>query len=234
MLVDLDRALRTAEARPHVLVLPRHRLAGSQVIVEQVLQGGATGQIHREQLVHAITHRRTVAEHQLHFGSHRHARAGQCVGVRGELKEGLDLHRPRELGVPQPIALPLEHEKVGEADEPAVEHRRLIDDRRPAFDGAHGRLRGGGQPVDRVLGPSDDRDVLLGEFAKLVQVALLVLAAEFGRAGEQFVFDRDRRPPAELGVERAQQRVLAAGGGREVGGAVDHSIVGDEHVRNCM
>ena len=64
-------------------------------------------------------------------------------------------------------------------------------------------------------------------------MALLVLAAEFGRAGEQFVLRRHRRPPAEPGVERAQQRVLAAGGGCEVGGAVDHSIVGDEHVRNC-
>ena len=71
------------------------------------------------------------------------------------------------------------------------------------------------------------------QLAQLVEVALFVLAAEFGGAGEQFVFDGDRRPPAEPGVERAQQRVLAAGGGCEVGGAVDDAIVGDEHAANC-
>ena len=60
-----------------------------------------------------------------------------------------------------------------------------------------------------------------------------MLAAEFGGAGEQFVLGGDRRAPAQPGVERAQQRVLAARRGCEVGGAVDHSIVGDEHVPNC-
>ena len=61
--------------------------------------------------------------------------------------------------------------------------------------------------------------------AQLVEVALLVLAAEFGGAGQQFVFDGDRGTPAELGVERAQQRVFAARGRGEVGCAVDDSIV---------
>ncbi len=56
-----------------------------------------------------------------------------------------------------------------------------------------------------------------------------MLAAEFGCPREQFVLDGDRRSPAELGVERAQQRVLAAGGGGEIGRAVDDAVVGDEH-----
>jgi hypothetical protein len=60
-------------------------------------------------------------------------------------------------------------------------------------------------------------------------MALLVLAAEFGCPREQFVLDGDRRSPAELRVERAQQRILAARGGGEIGRAVDDAIVGDEH-----
>ncbi len=64
---------------------------------------------------------------------------------------------------------------------------------------------------------------------QLVEVTLLVLAAEFGGTGQQLVGDRDGRAPAEAGIERAQQRVLAARGGGEVGCAVDDSIVGDEH-----
>ena len=74
---------------------------------------------------------------------------------------------------------------------------------------------------------------LVDSVAELVEVTLLVLVAEFGGAGEQFVVGRDRGAPAELGVERAQQRVLAAGRGCEIGGAVDHSIVGDEHACHC-
>src|SRR3954469_14857184 len=61
-------------------------------------------------------------------------------------------------------------------------------------------------------------------------MALLVLAAEFGCPREQFVLDGDRRPPAELGVKRAQQCILAARCGGEIGCAVDDAVVGDEHV----
>jgi hypothetical protein len=60
-------------------------------------------------------------------------------------------------------------------------------------------------------------------------VTLLVLTAECGGAGQQLVGDRDGRTPAEAGIERAQQRVLAPRGGGEVGCAVDDSTVGDEH-----
>ena len=88
-------------------------------------------------------------------------------------------------------------------------------------------------PSHGVFGPADDRDVLLGQFAKLVEVALFVLAAELGGAGQQFVFDGDGRAASEFGVERAQQCVLAAGGGCEVGCAVDDAglgpVRGDEH-----
>ncbi len=161
----------------------------------------------------------------------------QRVGVGGQLQEGLHFHRARQLRIAQPVARAVgavfEDQEVGEPGEPAVEHRRLVDDRRAALDRAHGRLRGCGEAVDGVAGPPDDRDVLLRLLAQLVEVALFVLAAEFGRAGEQFVLGGDRRAPAQPGVERAQQRVLAARRGREVGGAVDHSIVGDEHVPNC-
>ena len=58
---------------------------------------------------------------------------------------------------------------------------------------------------------------------------MLVLAPEFGGAGKQFVFHRDGRTPAELCVERAQQRVLAARGRGEIGRAVDDSVIVDEH-----
>jgi len=44
---DLDRALGTAEARPHLVVVPAHRGAAGQVVVEQALQRGAAGQVHR-------------------------------------------------------------------------------------------------------------------------------------------------------------------------------------------
>ncbi len=78
----------------------------------------------------------------------------------------------------------VQDQEVGETDESAVEHRGLVDRRRPAFDSAHGRVGRRGQPVDGVLGPADDRNVLLGHFTKLVEVALLVLVAERDRAGE--------------------------------------------------
>ena len=58
---------------------------------------------------------------------------------------------------------------------------------------------------------------------------MLVLAPEFGGAGEQFVFHRDARTPAELRVERAQQRILATGRRGEIGRAVDDSAIVDEH-----
>ena len=123
----------------------------------------------------------------------------------------------------------VEHQEVGEADEPAVEHGGLIDHRCASLDGAHGLFRGGGQPGDGVLGPADDGDGVVGQLPQLVEVALLVLAAEFGCPREQFVLDGYRRSPAELRVERAQQRILAARGGGEIGCAVDDAIVGDEH-----
>ena len=123
----------------------------------------------------------------------------------------------------------VEHQEVGEADEPAVEHRGLIDHRRATLHRAHGLVGGGGQPGDGVVRPADDRDGVIGELPKLVEVALFVLAAEFGCPREQFVLDGDPRSPAELRVERAQQRVLAARGGGEIGCAVDDAIVGDEH-----
>ena len=56
-----------------------------------------------------------------------------------------------------------------------------------------------------------------------------MFAAELGGAGEQFVFDGDGRAPAEFGVECAQERVLTAGGCREIGRAVNDAAAGDEH-----
>ena len=230
---DLNLALRAAEACPHALVLPRDGGVARDVVVEQTFQGGAPLEVHRQQFVDAVARGGAVAQHQVHVRGHRDAGAGQRVGVGGELKEGLDLDRTRELGVPQPVLLGVQYQEVGETDEPAVEHRGLIDHRRPAFDGAHGGLGRRGQPVHGVFGPADDRDVLLGQFAKLVEVALFVLAAELGGAGQQFVFDGDGRAASEFGVERAQQCVLAAGGGCEVGCAVDDAglgpVGGDEH-----
>jgi hypothetical protein len=145
------------------------------------------------------------------------------------LKQRLDLHGAGQLGVTQPVARAVENQEIGEADESAVEHRGLIDDGRAALDGAHGLLRRGGQPVDGVLGPADDRDGVIGKVAQLVEVTLLVLAAEFGCPREQFVLDGDRRTPAELRVERAQQCILAPRCGGEIGCAVDDAVVGDEH-----
>ena len=138
VLAYLDRALRTAEACPYVLVLPGHRLTGGQVVVEQLLQGGAAGNVNRQQLVDPIAGGGAVAEHQLNLGSDRHSCAGQRVGVGGELEQRLDLDRPRELRVPQAVALAVEHQEVREADEPAVEHGRLVDHRRPSFDRPQG------------------------------------------------------------------------------------------------
>ena len=230
---DLEGALGTPEARPDLVVLPRHRLAGGQVPVEQAFQCGAAGRVHRKQFVDAVADVGAVAEHEFHVRRHRHAGAGQRVGVRSELKERLDLDRAGELGVAEPIVRPVKHQEIGEADEPAVEHRGLIDDRRPALDSAHGGLRGRRQPVDGEGGPTDDRDVLFGESAKLVEVALFVFTTELGGPGEQFVFDRDRGTPAELGVERPEQGVLATGSRGEVRCAVDDSVAGsfrcDEH-----
>ncbi len=137
---DLDRALRTAEAGPDVLVRPVHRLATGQVIVEQPLQGGAAGTVHGQQLVDPVAGGGAVSEHQLNLGSDRHSRAGQRVGVRRELKQCLDLDRPRELRVPQAVALAVEYQEVRETDEPAVEHGRLVDHRRPSFDCPQGGL----------------------------------------------------------------------------------------------
>ena len=59
----------------------------------------------------------------------------------------------------------VEHQEVGEADEPAVEHRGLVDHRRATVDGAHGLVGGGGQPGDGVLRPADDRDGVIGELS---------------------------------------------------------------------
>ena len=234
VLADLDRALGTAEACPYRLVLPGDRLTAGQVVVEQPLQRVAAWTVHRKQLVDPVAGGGAVAEHQLNLGRDRHSCAGQRVGVGGELKQCLDLDRPSELRVPQAVALAVEYQEVRETGEPAVEHGRLVDHRRPSFDCPQGGLGRGRESLHGVGGPPDDRDgVSRDQLAQLVEVPLLVLAAEFGRAGEQFVVRRDGWPPAEPGVERAQQRVLAAGRGCEVGGAVDHSIVGDEHVPNC-
>ena len=62
-----------------------------------------------------------------------------------------------------------------------------------------------------------------------VEVALFVFTAELRGARQQLVLDRHCGPAAQLRVERAQQRVLASRGGREVGCAVDDLVVGDEH-----
>jgi hypothetical protein len=82
---DLDLAPGTAEARPYLVVLPRHRGAAGQVVVEQALQRGATGQIHRQQFVDAIGRSGAVAEHQFDFLSDGYARRGERVGVGRQL-----------------------------------------------------------------------------------------------------------------------------------------------------
>ena len=65
--------------------------------------------------------------------------------------------------------------------------------------------------------------------AERVEVALFVFTAELRGARQQLVLDRHSGPAAQLRVERAQQRVLAARGGGEIGCAIDDAIVGDEH-----
>ena len=130
-----------------------------------------------------------------------HTRRGERVGVGGELQQGLDLDRPGQLRVAQSVPFAVEHQEVGEADEPAVEHRGLIDHRRATLDRAHRLFGGGGQSGDGVVRSADDRDGVIGELAKLVEVTLFVLPAEFGCPREQFVLDRDPRSPAELRVE---------------------------------
>ncbi len=220
-------ALGTAHARADRVVGPADRRAAVVVAVEQVLQCGTAGPVHRQQLVDPVGHGRSVAQHQLHVVVDPDARRAQGLGVGGQLQQGLDLDRTGELGVAQPVALSVEHQEVGETDEAAVEHRGLVDDLRAIRDRAQRRLRGSGQAGHRVGGSADDRD--MAARTQLVEVTLLVLIAEFGGAGQQLVGDRDGRPPAEAGIERTQQRVLAARGSGEVGCAVDDSIVGDEH-----
>ena len=106
VLADLDRALRAAEAGADVLVLPRNRRAAGQVVVEQLLKGGAAGTVDRQQFVEPVARRDAVAEHQLDVGRHRHARVGQRVGVCGQLQQGLHFHRARQLRIAQPVARP--------------------------------------------------------------------------------------------------------------------------------
>ncbi len=139
---------------------------------------------------------------------------GEGLRVGGELQQRLDLDRPRQLGVAQPVALAVEDQEVGEADEPAVEHRRLVDHRRASFDRPQRGVGGRGQARDGVVGPADDGDGVRRQRPQLVEVALLVLAAEFGGAGEQFVLAATGGPqPSRASNERSSaysQRAAAA------------------------
>ena len=185
-------ALRAPEAGADVGVLPRHGGTACEVPVEQPLQRLPARLVDRQQLVGAITRDGAVAEHQLDLGRHGHPGPRQGVGVRGELKQRLDLDRAGELGVAEPVAVAvrtrLEHQEVGEAEEPAIEHGGLVDGGRAAIHRFAGGLRGGGQAGQCVGGPTDDDDVLvLLPGAELVEVPLFVLLAELRGACEQFV-----------------------------------------------
>ena len=235
-------ALRAAEAGADLGVLPRHGGAAGEVPVEQPLQRLPAGQVDRQQFVGAVARDGAVAEHQFDLGRDGDPGPRQGVGVRGELQQRLDLDRAGELGVAEPVAVAvrtrLEHQEVGEAEEPAVEHGGLVDGGRAAIHRFAGGLGGGGQAGQGVGGPADDDDVLvlLGG-AEFVEVPLFVLVAELRGAGEQFVVGRHVGAPAEAGVERAQQGVLAPRRGGEVGCAVDDAAVGPlrchEHDCHC-
>ena len=227
---DLDGAFGAAEARAHAAVLPRDRGASGEMVVKQPLQRSPPGQVDLQQFVDPVARHRAVAEHQLDLVGHRHAVGGQGVGICRELQQRLDLHRAGQFGVAQPVPVAclgvLEDQEVREADEPAVEHGGLIDGGDTPLDGVAGGFGRCGQPGDGVLGPADDGHVVVRRGAQFVEMALLVLAAELGRPGKKVVVCRHRGAPAELGVERAQQGVLAPGCGGEVGRAVDDVVAG--------
>jgi len=159
---DLDGAFRTAKASPDIGIVPPHRGPTGQVRIEQALQIGTSGPVHRDQFVDAVAGRGAVAEQQFDLGRHGHPRRCENLGVGGELEQGLDLDRTRKFRVAQPIPLAVEHQEVGEAGEPAVEHRGLIDHRRAAYNCPHRLLGGGGQPGDGVFRAADDRHRFVG------------------------------------------------------------------------
>ena len=163
-LADHDGAFRAAEACAHAVIRPAHRPVRGVVIVEQALQLGTPAAVHRDQFVDAVARHRAVAQHQFGFVGDGHAGLGQRVGVGGELQECLDLGRPGEFGVAHPVALVVEDQEVGEPDEPAVEHRGLIDQPGAGVDCPGGCLGRRRQARDGVRGhrPADDGDIAVG------------------------------------------------------------------------
>ncbi len=100
------------------------------VIVEQALQSRALLAVYRDQLVDLVVDRDAVAEDQFGFRVHRDTGLAQRIRVGGDLKQRSDFRRTGQFGVGHLIRAVAQHQKVGEPDEAAVEHRGLIDHRR--------------------------------------------------------------------------------------------------------
>ncbi len=209
---DLRRAFGTPEARAHPLVLPGHRPAAGEVLVEQPLQRGPPGPVDRQQFVERVAGRGAVAEHQVDLGGDGHPRVGEGLGVGRQLQQRLDLDRAGQLGVAQPVAAAsaggavggvLEDQEVGEPDEPAVEHRGLVDHRCPAGDRLQCLLGRRGQPRDGVGRPADDRDVGVEPAAR--RGGVVRARRRESRCGPAVRRRRTRRDPS-----RAARRTSAA------------------------
>ena len=203
--------------------------------VEQVAQLVALLAVYRDQVVDGIVDERAVAQDQTRGWGDGHAHGAKRIGITRNLQQRLDLGVSGQLGVQHPVPIAVEDDEVGETDEPVVEERGLVHHRGPVFERLGGAAGRGAKRRQRVGGSADPHHAVAVARDELVESALFVCITQLGGPSEQFVvIGRHRFAASQFRVERAQQRVLAAGGGREVGGAVDHSIFGDEHARNCM
>ena len=203
------------------------------MVIEKALQQFALRPVNRNEIRDGVAQHRAVAEFQLGFRRHRNTRPRQRVGISRQLQQRGDLGRAGQLGVGHPILVAVADQEVGEPDETAVEHRRLIHHRGAVGDGAAGGLGGGSQPGRRVGRAADNGDLVAELVAQLLEPASFMLGAENAGASEQFVVGDDGGAPAQLRVEIPQQRVLAAGGGGKIRRAVDDAVSGDEHSSHC-
>ena len=219
--VDLGLALGAASAGGDARGVPLDGLLVLQARVDQRTQARHPLTEHRADVFEPVVGGRAVTEQQVHRRADGDPARFELLCVGGELEEGGDLRPAGELRV---VDLPLvadPDEEVREAEEGAVEERRLEDDVRAVPHRLQRRFPRGleGHEVGGVLGTRDLRhpagragDVLAELVDVRLQLPFLVPIAETGSPAVHRVLGLGHRLDAvELRVELAHERPLALG-----------------------
>ncbi len=217
------------------LVPPPHRLPARVVRIQQTLHVRAVLPVHGDAVGHVLGGDRAVAQVQHRLGRHADAGREQLVGVGGQLQHRARSHRARQLRVHDGVAHPSvgAHgalQEVRAAVEPAVEEATLEHHVRARPQCRQGPL--GVPPQARCVVTLRQRDLhhavavacpVVGEHPRLV------LITQPGGPFPHRVHDLQAGAAAELLVQPGEQGELAVSGQGQVAGAVDQSVVQQEH-----